>query len=231
MFSSYDQFANDWWNSESQFHALQDLNKPRFEYFDQFVRDWTGYKILDVGCGGGFTSELLTKRGGKVYGLDPSTALIETAKNHARANKLDIDYRVGVAELLPYEDEFFDAIVCVDVLEHVGNLETAISEIKRVAKPGAIFLFDTINRTLKSKMVMIWLLERVAKEIPHGVHEWKKFIKPTELTHLLHDFNFGELELKGLDIKGRDKTTGHFKAELNDNMSVMYIGKCVKAAA
>ena len=224
----YDEFAQNWWDPGTKFHALQELNKPRFEYFDQFVRDWTGYKVLDVGCGGGFTSELITKRGGQVSGVDPSAVLIKTAQEHARANGLNIDYRVAVAEALPFEDKTFDAVICVDVLEHVHNLQAAIAEIYRVSKPGALFLFDTINRTIKSKMIMIWMLENIAKEIPKGVHEWKKFIKPKELTSLLRGSNFGDLELKGLDIKGRDKATGHFKAELNDNMSVMYIGKCVK---
>ena len=76
---------------------------------------------------------------------------------------------------------------------------------------------------------MIWLLENIAKEIPKGVHEWRKFIKPTELTRLLHNSNFSNLDMKGLDIKGRDSNTGCFKAEINDNLSVMYIGKCTKS--
>jgi len=138
----------------------------------------------------------------RVSGIDQSLKCIIKAQEQAASSGLEIDYEHGFVEALPYPDNTFDIVICVDVLEHVADLHLAISEISRVLKPQGLFLFDTINRNFKSKLVMIWLLENILQEIPRGIHDWQKFIKPSELTDLMHSNGFTSIEIKGFDLFG-----------------------------
>jgi len=208
---------------------LNSFNPPRFDYFANFIKAWQGVHVLDVGCGGGFTSEYLAKMGAVVHGIDISPKLIETAKKHAYSMSLKIEYKQGAGESLPYEDNRFDVVICVDVLEHVSDLRKVISEIQRVLKPGGLFLFDTINKTEESKFVMIRLMEDTLKEVPKGSHKWEKFIEPETLKALLHDMRFEKIEMKGFEVKGKDEKSDALIVEINDNVSVMYIGKAILA--
>lgn len=225
----YNREAANWWKPGSALYILDSMNGPRFSFFDKFVTEWKGKKVLDVGCGGGFTCEHLSKKGAIVSGVDRSLPSIETAKTHAKEMNLNIDYRAGQGERLPFEDASFDIVTCVDVLEHVTDLNQVLAEINRVLRPGGFFLFDTINKTLKSKFIMIWLLERITKEIPRGTHDWNMFIRPDIMKASLTKTGFADIELAGFDIKGIDKNTKRIKAEINNNLSVMYIGKTIKA--
>ncbi|MCC5668401.1 bifunctional 2-polyprenyl-6-hydroxyphenol methylase/3-demethylubiquinol 3-O-methyltransferase UbiG [Nostoc sp. CHAB 5784] len=226
----YNSNADKWWNEGTNLHALFYFNKPRFEFFDRHVPNWQGLKALDVGCGGGFTCEFMAKRGVIVSGIDPVINSIQVAQEHASKSGLKIDYKHGFAENLPYDDNSFDIVTCVDVLEHVADLNKVLSEINRVLKPNGLFLFDTINRNFKSKIIMIWILENITKDIDRGVHNWQKFIKPKELLHLLKDNGFADTLIKGFHFKGRDKKTGEIRVILDEDTSVMYIGKAVKTS-
>jgi 2-polyprenyl-6-hydroxyphenyl methylase/3-demethylubiquinone-9 3-methyltransferase len=224
----YNRDASTWWTPGSRLYSLSYFNPPRFSYFDRFVLDWKGMKVLDVGCGGGFTSEFMAKKGAVVSGIDLSHASIEEARRHAASSELEIDYRHGPAEEIPYQDGTFDAVVCVDVLEHVRNVEKVILEVHRVLRDGGLFLFDTINKTPKSKIVMVWLLERLQRRVPKGAHDWRLFIRPERLAGMLRNAGFEDLDIKGFDVKGPDKDSGGFRVQINENKSVMYIGKCMK---
>jgi len=133
--------------------------------------------------------------------------------------------------------------VCFDVLEHVENWQRVIREISRVLNKGGIFLFDTINKTFKSKIIMIWLLEDILKQIPRGLHDWNKFIQPQELIEVMEINGFGDVVIKGFDLTGgsnfttlrdivlkglskpREKEKGElFKIQINEDTSVCYIG-------
>ncbi len=221
----YNKQGATWWNDDSPFYVLKSMNEPRFQFFDKFMLSWKDLNVLDIGCGGGFTCEVMAKKGATVSGIDRSDISIETAKAHAKESDLGIDYRCGVAENLPYEDDRFDVITCVDVLEHVENVDKVIAEVTRVLKPGGVFLFDTINKTFKSKLIMIWLLEHIKKEIPKGTHDWNMFIKPSQMTGYLEEKGFGNIELAGFDVKGIDSENKRIIAEVNGNLSVMYLGR------
>jgi 2-polyprenyl-6-hydroxyphenyl methylase / 3-demethylubiquinone-9 3-methyltransferase len=235
----YDLNADNWWNKHEKIYTLYYLNKPRFEFFDRYVSSWQGLKALDVGCGGGFSCEFMARRGTLVSGIDQSLKCIQAAKAHADISGFKIDYQQAIAEEIPYRDGTFDVVVCVDVLEHVENVKQVLSEIYRILKPNGLFFFDTINRNFKSKFVMIWMLENILGEIKRGVHDWNKFIKPEELTNWLQDAGFQDIKIKGFDIFGEAlkfnlypyanyKKTGILQVKINDDTSIMYIGKAVK---
>ena len=232
----YNRVADEWWCETAKIYALYHLNPARFQYFDHHISSWAGLKVLDVGCGGGFSCEYLARRGAIVHGIDQSPSCIAAAQKHASVSQLAIDYCHAYAESLPYPDQSFDVVVCVDVLEHVADLQQTIAEIHRVLKPGGMFCFDTINRTFKSKLIMIWLLEDWLRQIPRGIHDWQKFIKPKELQNLMVKKGFEAIEIQGFNVLGETvrenieaylhyRKTGAFKIRFSDNTSVMYIGK------
>ena len=238
----YDQQAAEWWQADATIAPLNRLNPLRFQYFDQLIPDWRRLKVLDVGCGGGFTCEFLAQRGAEVWGTDQSSACIEAAETHAHESKLDVHYRVGMAEALPWEDSSFDVVVCVDVLEHVKNPRQAIAEIARVLKPGGLFCFDTINRTVRSRLIMIWLLENLLGQIPQGIHDWRKFITPQELAHWSRQADLENIQISGFNLFGSTvaehiaayrhyQRTGDFQVRFDDDTQVMYIGTAIKAGA
>lgn len=231
----YDQQAVQWWSETATIFPLSKLNPLRFEYFDRFIPNWQGLKVLDVGCGGGYTCEFLAQRGARVTGMDPSAACIEVAKSHAEEMGLTIDYHVGLGETLPFEDDSFDVVVCVDVLEHVQSVAATVTEISRVMQPGGLFCFDTINRTWQSRWLMIWLLEDVLRQIPRGIHDWHQFVPPEELHQQLVHAGFSQVTLQGFDLFGRTPLaqishlihflkTGGFRVQFDNNTGVMYIG-------
>ncbi|MBD2311803.1 3-demethylubiquinone-9 3-O-methyltransferase [Desertifilum sp. FACHB-1129] len=244
----YNVQADRWWDANEKIYALYHLNRPRFEFFDRYIENWQGLTALDVGCGGGFSCEYMAKRGVKVSGIDLSEKCIQAARNHANLNQLEIDYRQGVAEKMPYNNDTFDAVICVDVLEHVADVSQVLAEIHRILKPNGIFFFDTINRNFKSKVVMIWMLENILREIQPGVHDWEKFITPEELTQMLESQGFNQVEIQGFDMFGswevsnpvaflkekldiyrEYRETRIVPIKINSNTSVMYIGKAVKS--
>ena len=141
--------------------------------------------MLDLGCAGGFMSEAMAQSGAKVTGIDPAAEAIEAARRHARDSCLHIAYDVGVGEALPYDAASFDAVVCVDVLEHVSDLGMVLAQVARVLRPGGLFLFDTINRNLLARLVTITLAENVLHLLPRGTHDPAMFIKPPELQNAL----------------------------------------------
>ncbi len=185
----YNQMGDIWWNENEVFSTLLLwLNPVRFGYFRQILLeklkvDPRGKETLDVGCGGGLLAEQFARLGCKVTGVDPSERSLATARAHAQQSGLDINYLVGVGEHLPFADAAFDIVYCCDVLEHVSSLEQVISEIARVLKPGGIFCYDTINRTLLSKLVLIKMAQewQATRFMPPNLHDWQQFIKPREL--------------------------------------------------
>ena len=217
------QFADTWWSQDSQMSGLASFQRPRFAYFDTHIDEWAGKRVLDVGCGGGFTTEFLSARGASVTGVDPSTSLITAARRHAEQTGKQIDYSVGTAESLPFPDAAFDIVTCVDVLEHVADPARSISEIARVLTPGGVFCFDTINRTVRSRIIMIWIPEYLLAVGTKGVHVWKDFITPGELRGYLADAGLaGEGGLRGLTILG--KRRGKLVIRETGDLSCTYIG-------
>jgi 2-polyprenyl-6-hydroxyphenyl methylase/3-demethylubiquinone-9 3-methyltransferase len=177
----YDDVAADWWSDEVRWiRTLKNMVPGRLEYFDEKI-DWTDARALDLGCAGGFMAEALHERGASVTGIDPALEAIEAARAHAEAGGKQIRYDVGEGEALPYPDGSFDAVVCVDVLEHVRDVAQVIREVARVLKPGGLFCFDTINRNPLASLAVVTLAEDVVRLLPKGTHDPTLFIRPAEL--------------------------------------------------
>ena len=188
----YDTMANSWWDEAGFLHVLRGLNPARFGYMrrvlvEELGIDPRGRKTLDVGCGGGLLAEELARLGCDVTGVDPSAQSLEAARAHARQEGLAIDYRQATGEALPFPDATFELAYCCDVLEHVNDLSRVLAEIARVLKPRGIFFYDTINRTFRSKLVMIKLFQDWSwtSFMPPDLHDWNMFIKPEELIAVL----------------------------------------------
>lgn len=201
----YNQPGDIWWDEHQPLHAIRtSLNPARLEYFASVFAargmDPAGKVIIDVGCGGGLMAEEIARLGAVVTGVDPSAASIATAQAHAAASGLAIDYRIGSGEDLPSGDACADAVYCVDVLEHVADLHAVIGETARVLKPGGLYLFDTINRTRLSKLVMIKLSQEWAATawMPPGLHDWDQFITPAELSESLGRHGLDQHDLTGM---------------------------------
>jgi 2-polyprenyl-6-hydroxyphenyl methylase/3-demethylubiquinone-9 3-methyltransferase len=207
----YDRWGESWWDETNPLNALHGSMTPgRFAYFREVLTHQrndqvSGLRTLDIGCGGGFLAEEFARLGCDVVGVDPSTVSIEAARRHATANGLKIDYRVGRGEQLPAADSTFDLVYCCDVLEHVSDLDRVISETARVMKPNAVYLFDTINRTMLSKILAIKVLQEwpFTRIVDATVHDWQMFIKPAELSHVLRRYGLGLGEIVGLGPRAK----------------------------
>ncbi len=221
----YDEYAGNVWNNSLKFQRmLAQQVEPRLEYFDRVTTEWRGVEVLDLGCGGGYMSEALARRGARVIGVDPCRALLDSAASHARSETLSIEYREGVGEAIPLGDASADRVVCVDVLEHVCDPRKVIAEIRRVLRPGGIFYFDTINRTRMAAFMVVTLMEDVFRIIPRGAHDPVKFIPPAELCGILKDNGFQEIgPFSGLGIGGFTRRLEP-RIVLTGSTRVMYIG-------
>ena len=208
-----DTYAGDWWNENSFLHLLKTgLNPARFGYFQTIFTarglEPASLRVLDVGCGGGILSQEFARAGCIVSGIDQSAASITTAQGHAHLEKLEIDYRVGMAEALPSPAASFDVVVCCDMLEHVADVNKVVAEAARVlrspdpvsGKPGGLYLFDTINRTSKSYVETILFAQLVpfTRIFVPGTHDWRQFIRPNEMTKYLEKNGLQLCELTGL---------------------------------
>ncbi|AGY91709.1 3-demethylubiquinone-9 3-methyltransferase [Spiribacter curvatus] len=198
----YDAVADQWWSDEIRWvRTLKNLVPGRLSWMDRQF-DWAGQTVLDLGCAGGFMAEALADRGARVTGIDPATEAIEAARAHARGNNRAIDYDVGVGESLPYSDARYDAVVCVDVLEHVQDLGQVLSEVHRVLKPGGRFLFDTINRNPLARFATITVAEDILRLLPRGTHDPALFIRPDELRTALENAGLVAGPFTGLGPRG-----------------------------
>ena len=222
----YNTSADQWWSGNLRFlRTLHNIVPPRMKYFSQQIDSWDNQTVLDLGCGGGFMSEALAREGASVIGVDPCSAAIESARRHAHSVNLPINYRVGSGEEIPLENDSVDFVVCVDVLEHISNLDKALSEIRRVLKPGGIFFFDTINRTFLAKLLMVYLGEYTVRLLPIGTHDPKMFIKPKELKQKLSALGFNVAPFVGLGPAGMNRKFDFTFAQMPFTW-IMYMGHC-----
>jgi 2-polyprenyl-6-hydroxyphenyl methylase/3-demethylubiquinone-9 3-methyltransferase len=247
----YNRDGGKWRDPKHFLSMLVPLAAPRVQYVHRILTEKAGLnpttiRVLDIGCGGGLVAEEMTRLGYTVTGVDPSAPSIAAAQLHARQNGIEISFVVGSGEALPCETSSFDAAYCLDVLEHVDDLDRVVAEVARVLKPGGIFVFDTINRTFLSRLLAIHIMQNWSwtSIMPANFHDWNKFIKPNELKDVLqvHGLKAGEFvgfaphgnPLKHLQMLRRLKhgvvtyrELGQYLADhlaFGRNMSVSYAG-------
>jgi 2-polyprenyl-6-hydroxyphenyl methylase/3-demethylubiquinone-9 3-methyltransferase len=200
----YNRMASSWWSEDGLLNMLKtSVNPWRVPYFRRILAqlqiDPPGKSALDVGAGGGLLAEEFASMGFRVTGIDPSEQSLEVARAHAWRSGLEIEYRVGYGDSLPFPDESFEVAYCCDVLEHIQNWDAVLGEVSRILKSGGVFFYDTINRTLFSKLVAIKLMQewRWTRYAPPNLHVWEMFITPDELIASLARHGLQNREIVG----------------------------------
>ena len=179
--AKFEALAHRWWDRESEFKPLHEINPLRVNWVDERV-GLAGKRVLDVGCGGGILSEAMALRGATVTAIDMGEAPLAVARLHQLESGVNVDYRQSTAEALAAEmPGQFDVVTCLEMLEHVPDPASVIAACQRLVKPGGQVFFSTINRNPKAYLLAIVGAEYLLKMLPRGTHDFKKFIRPSEL--------------------------------------------------
>ncbi len=206
--AKFEAMAAEWWDPKGKFKPLHMLNPCRLDYITgqiaaEFDRDlagsepFKGLRILDIGCGGGLLSEPMARLGAEVVGADAAERNIPVAQVHAEQSGLTIDYRHTTAEAMADAGEQFDAVLNMEVVEHVADPLAYLTACQKLLRPGGIHICSTINRNTKSFAMAIVGAEYVMRWLPKGTHEWHKFITPDELYDLLKNAGLEPVDRKG----------------------------------
>ncbi|MDH4377936.1 MAG: bifunctional 2-polyprenyl-6-hydroxyphenol methylase/3-demethylubiquinol 3-O-methyltransferase UbiG [Ramlibacter sp.] len=198
--AKFSELAHRWWDPESEFAPLHHINPLRLEWIHQLA-PLTGKQVLDVGCGGGILADAMARKGAQVLGIDLATKSLKVAQLHAlEAQTEGVRYRGVSAESLAAEAPgSFDVITCMEMLEHVPDPSSVVRACSELVKPGGWVFFSTINRTPKSFLFAIVGAEYVLNMLPKGTHEWRRFIRPSELSRFCRDSGLDLVEPKGME--------------------------------
>lgn len=193
--AKFEELASRWWDPESEFKPLHEINPLRLDFIDQRA-GLKGKKVLDIGCGGGILSESMAKRGAHVTGIDMGEAPLNVARLHLLESGAEVDYRQVTAEELAKEQAgAYDIVTCMEMLEHVPDPASVIKSCSELVKPGGHVFLSTINRNPKSYLFAIIGAEYLLKLLPKGTHDFRKFIRPSEMESWARhaDLKFQEL--------------------------------------
>ena len=201
--------AGEWWNPAGKFAPLHKLNPARLTFIRDRIaahagrdplseRPLAGLRVLDIGCGGGLLCEPLTRLGAQVTGIDAAGPNVAAAARHAAEAGLDIDYRHSTAEALAAEGLHFDLVLNMEVVEHVADVAAFLQASAALAAPGGAMVLATLNRTPKSFALAIVGAEYILRWLPRGTHDWRKFLRPSELVAYLRGAGLETRELTGV---------------------------------
>ena len=206
----FEKMAEDWWNPDGPFKPLHALNPLRIQFIrDQLIQHFQrgdplkptplrGLTILDIGCGGGLLCEPMTRLGAMVTGVDAADRNIDIARTHAQRMELSIDYRCAAAEDLAAEGLAFDVVLNMEVVEHVAEVDLFLNAAARLVRPGGLMIVATLNRTAKSYALAIVGAEYIMRWLPVGTHDWRKFVKPSELARGLRPYGVDITDVTGM---------------------------------
>ncbi len=218
----FSALASRWWDTESEFKTLHDINPLRVDYIDQQCQGLSGKKVVDIGCGGGILSEALAARGAQVTGIDMAEQSLEVARLHLHESGLQVDYQLITAEqFAARHGAEFDVVCCLEMLEHVPDPDSIIAAAAKLLKPDGVLVLSTLNRNPKSFMLAIVGAEYVMKMLPRGTHEYQKFLKPSELAQAARKAGLEVVDITGMSYNPFSK---HYS--LGEDIDVNYLMTC-----
>ena len=202
----FSALAHRWWDPNSEFKPLHDINPLRLNYIDGLAH-LAGKKVLDVGCGGGILSESMAARGAEVTGIDLGEKPLKVAKLHLLETGQKVDYRLIAAEALAEEQPGqYDVVTCMEMLEHVPDPASIVRACAQLTKPGGQLFFSTLNRNPKSYLFAVIGAEYLLNLLPRGTHDYARFIKPSELARFSRAAGLSVNEVIGMSYNPFSKT-------------------------
>ena len=236
--AKFEAMAAEWWDPDGKFKPLHMLNPCRLGYARDRIaaahgRDlgsltpFEGLEILDIGCGGGLLCEPMARLGARVTGVDPAARNIPVAKLHAEQSGLEIDYRVATAEELAEAGEQYDAVLNMEVVEHVPDPQAYLDACAKLLRPGGVMITSTLSRNPKSYVFAIVGAEYVMRWLPKGTHQWSKFITPDELFRMLAGAGLDPVDRKGFKF---DPFNWRWRISETD-LSVNYVTAAIRPGA
>ena len=215
--------AHRWWDKNSEFKPLHEINPLRLEFIDHAV-SLKGKKVVDIGCGGGILSESMAQLGAQVTGVDMGEKAIKVAKLHQLESGVAVNYRVCSAEQLAAEEaQQYDVVTCMEMLEHVPVPASVVAACARLVKPGGDLFFSTLNRNAKSYLFAVIGAEYILNLLPKGTHEYAKFIKPSELATWARESDLSLKQMTGMQYHPWQKSYS-----LGPDVSVNYLVHFIK---
>ena len=197
--AKFQALASRWWDPESEFRPLHQINPLRLDWIERLAGPLTGRRAVDVGCGGGILAEAMARHGAQVTGIDLADKALQVAELHGLESGIVVRYEQVLAETFAErEPGLYDVVTCMEMLEHVPDPESTIAACARLVKPGGWVFFSTLNRNPKSFLFAIIGAEYILNLLPRGTHEYEKFIKPSELVNAARRAGLEQAAMTGL---------------------------------
>ncbi|QDX81307.1 bifunctional 3-demethylubiquinol 3-O-methyltransferase/2-polyprenyl-6-hydroxyphenol methylase [Denitratisoma sp. DHT3] len=221
--AKFGELAHRWWDPNSEFKPLHDINPLRLDWIDH-AAGLAGKQVLDVGCGGGLLSEGMAARGAQVTGIDLSDQALGVARLHLFESNLQVDYRkIAVEALAAERPASYDAVTCLEMLEHVPDPASVVRACAKLVKPGGPVFFSTINRNPKAYAFAVLGAEYLLKLLPRGTHDYAKFLRPAELSGFCREAGLNIGEIIGMSYNPLTRTY-----TLGRDTSVNYLMRTVR---
>lgn len=232
----FDEIGDRWWDPQGPMKPLHRLNPVRLEYirhqvcknFDRDVKAMkvmTGLKAADIGCGGGLVAEPFARLGAAVTGVDAGKENIRVAKDHAKLSGLKIDYQATTVEKIAAAGKKYDVVTALEIVEHVDDVALFVESCCKIVKKGGILVMSTLSRTPKSFLMGIVAAEYMLRWLPVGTHDWKKFLKPSELARELEDNGMTVTDACGLIYNPMTQQFGLDREDLSVNYLMTAVRK------
>lgn len=223
----FSALAETWWNPQGPMAPLHKLNPVRLSYITQKIiahfGKTAGVSVLDIGCGAGLVAENIAMTGAEVTGIDASEKLIAAATQHAKENGVDVTYKVAETAAMIKAQKKYDVVMALEIIEHVDAQKEFVREVSQLVKQGGLVFFSTLNRSPKGFLLGIVGAEFVMRWLPVGTHDWRKFVKPSELTGWMEDAGLAVEDVTGLAY---NPMTGSFSINPRDvNVNYYVVGR------
>ncbi|HTI45784.1 MAG TPA: bifunctional 2-polyprenyl-6-hydroxyphenol methylase/3-demethylubiquinol 3-O-methyltransferase UbiG [Casimicrobiaceae bacterium] len=222
----FSSLAHRWWDPNSEFKPLHDINPLRVDWIDRTVGGLAGRNVIDVGCGGGILAESMALRGAKVTAIDLSDKALGVARLHQLESGVDVDYRHVAAEAMAATSPAaFDVVTCLELLEHVPEPASTVAACGALVRPGGHVVFSTLNRNPRSYLLAILGAEYILRLLPRGTHDWSRFLRPSELARYARRAGLEVGEIVGMTYNPLARTY-----RLTPDTSVNYLMACRRSA-